>query len=194
MRACQLRWSGARLSHTDGLGPEAASIQSSRKLVHSTTNASTSRVERGDERHVGVADGDGAPAGGAQHRGGQQRGGGLAVGPGDGEHRARPARALLLPLVGEVDLGAQRHAEARGGDDHGVGLGDARAGHDEVAPARPARSIVGAVGRLDQLDAERSAHAPRASASGWSSASDDVVAARRRSARGDRLAGDRPAP
>ncbi len=48
-------------------------------------------VDGGDERDVGVAGGDGAHAGGLEHGDGEQRRRRLAVGPGDGEHRPRPA-------------------------------------------------------------------------------------------------------
>ena len=108
-----MRWSGARLSHA-AASPRNASVQASRKLVHSTTNASTSRSRAVDERHVGVAGGHGAHAAGGEHLDGPQRGRRLAVGAGDGEHRPRPARPLLLPAVGQLELADHRPPE-RGG-------------------------------------------------------------------------------
>ncbi len=42
IEACQLRWSGARLSHA-AASPRNCSVHASRKLAHSTTKASTSR-------------------------------------------------------------------------------------------------------------------------------------------------------
>ena len=67
--ACQLRWSGARLSHAAASARNCSSTPS-RKLVHSTTKASSvilaCRVDAVDERDVGVAERRGAHAGRAR--------------------------------------------------------------------------------------------------------------------------------
>ena len=89
-------------------------------------------VERAHQRHLGVAGGDRSPARRLDHRRRQQRGGGLAVGPGDGDDRPRAAGPLLLPLVGEVDLAAHRHAGLPRDGEEAVALGHAGAGGHEL--------------------------------------------------------------
>ena len=66
--------------------------------------------------------------------------------PGDRHHRPRATGTRLLPLVGQVDLAAHRHARGARRREERVVLGHAGAGHDEVdtgherAPARRRRA------------------------------------------------------
>ena len=79
-------------------------------------------VERGHEWYFGVPHCSGSVAGHLQHVRRKQRGGGLPVGTRDRQHRSRPTEALLLPLVGQVDLRADRRTTGQRCDDHGVCL------------------------------------------------------------------------
>ena len=69
----------------------------------------------------------------SQHRHGEQRRRRLAVGAGDGEHRAWAARPLLLPAVGELELAHDGTAGRRGDREQRVRLGHAGRRHDELA-------------------------------------------------------------
>ncbi len=110
-------------------------------------------VDRIDQWRLGVPGVDRADTTGAQHRDGQQRGGGLAVGPGDGEDRAGPAVAVLLPAVRELDLRDEFDAVATGGVDHRMGLGHPRCGaHEITRPDEPVE--IGGRGCREQFDAE----------------------------------------
>ena len=89
-------------------------------------------IEHRHQRNFRVADGRRPVTGGSEHLGGQQRRGRLAVGTGDRQHRPRTAHPLLLPLVGEVDLRADRPTCTYGGDDHRMRLGHAGRRADDV--------------------------------------------------------------
>ena len=112
-------------------GPAVAEAER-RRLHHEHVRGGI--VDRGDQRHLGVAHRLGAQTGRFEHLGHQRRDRGLAVRAGDRQHRA------VVPERGQIELAQDRDAGLACRCEHRVVVGQPRGGQhrgavrDEVAP------------------------------------------------------------
>ena len=186
-----MRWSGARFSHT-AASARNCSVQASRKLVHSTTKASSSSSPVAS---IASTSGTSVLPSAAVRTPAARR---IATVssvvvvlpsvPVTASIGRGAARTLLLPPVGELDLADERHAELERGE-RPTGASRARR-----APARSSRTAPANAGRRRRVRASSSTPSALASArlasSTRSSLDDDVVTVALQRAHG-RRAGDR---
>ena len=122
-----------------------------RRLDHEQLGAMV--VERGHQRHLGVAGGDRGLTRRLQHGRDHHRHGRLAVRAGDGHQRP------VVPAAGQVELADDRHAQLGRHREGRVVLRQAGGG-DQLGRAAQQRAQGGLVGRADEGDAEAAGQGP----------------------------------